>query len=197
MDVSLLDLVWAILASSVVVFVASSITHMILPHHKKDWSKLPDEEELLEFIRSKNVPRGQYMFPACDDWNELKDPEKLKHYKAGPHGTVRVWAGVPNMGRNLGLTFLSYIIIGVCVAYLGTMALPTGSSFMLVFRFTGTAAVMAYTFGYIGDTIWYGQPLKPFLHDLADSIVFGLITGVVFALMWPAASTPTIPGVGG
>jgi sulfite exporter TauE/SafE len=103
------------------------------------------------------------------------------------------------MGRNLGLTFLSYIIIGVFVGYLGTMALDAGAGFREVFRFTGTAAVMAYTFGFIGDTIWYGQPLKPFLHDLADSIVFGLLTGAVFAFMWPALETPglTVPGVNG
>ncbi|MCZ6837183.1 MAG: hypothetical protein O7G85_15520 [Planctomycetota bacterium] len=198
LSVSLLDLWLAIMASSFAVFIASSLAHMVLPHHKKDWDKLPDEEALLEFIRKNKVPRGQYMFPSCEDWNDLKDPEKKKHYMAGPHGTIRIWSGMPNMGRNLGLTFLSYIIIGLFVAFLSSMAnLQAGSEFMPVFIFTATAAIMAYTFGYIGDTIWYGQPLKPFLNDLADSILFGLLTGVMFALLWPGLPEATLPGVTG
>ena len=84
------------------------------------------------------------------------------------------------------------------VAFLSSMAnLQAGSEFMPVFIFTATAAIMAYTFGYIGDTIWYGQPLKPFLNDLADSILFGLLTGVMFALLWPGLPEATLPGVTG
>ena len=105
MSVALLDLVWPILVSSVVVFFASFIAHMVLPHHRKDWSKLPKEDDLLEFVRGIEAPVGQYMFPCCQNWNELRDPEVKKRYEAGPHGIVRIWPGVPNMGRNMGLTF--------------------------------------------------------------------------------------------
>ena len=33
-----------ILISAVIVFIASSIMHMVLPHHKSDYRKVPDEE---------------------------------------------------------------------------------------------------------------------------------------------------------
>ena len=197
MDVALFDLVWAILGSVVVVFVASSLAHMVLPHHRKDWGKAPNEDALLEFVRSNDIKSGQYMFPCCQNFNELKDPEVKKRYEAGPHGTLRVWEGMPNFGRNLGLTSLLYLVISVFVAYLATMALKQNADFMSVFRFTGTAAVMAYCLGFVGNTIWFGQPLKPFLNDLADGIVYGLLTGAVFGFLWPALEAPELPVIGG
>lgn len=35
-----------ILLSAVIVFVASSIMHMLLPYHQGDYQKLPDEDKL-------------------------------------------------------------------------------------------------------------------------------------------------------
>jgi len=37
-----------ILLSAVMVFVASSIIHMLLAYHRSDYKKLPNEEKLLE-----------------------------------------------------------------------------------------------------------------------------------------------------
>jgi hypothetical protein len=36
-----------ILLSAVIVFVASSIMHMVLPYHRNDYSELPDEDKIL------------------------------------------------------------------------------------------------------------------------------------------------------
>ena len=198
MDVGLFDLWMPILGSVVVVFIASSLAHMVLPHHRKDWSKAPNEDALLDFVRSNDIKSGQYMFPCCQNFNELKDPEVKKRYVAGPHGTLRVWAGMPNFGRNLILTSLLYLVVSVFVAYLATMAaFSPDPTFKEVFRFTATAAIMAYCLGSIGTTIWFGQPLKPFLNDLADGIVYGLLTGAVFGWLWPALETPALPSLGG
>lgn len=186
-----------ILVSAGVVFFVSFLAHMVLPHHKKDWGKAVNEDALLEYIRSSGLKSGQYMFPGCEDWSELKDPEKKKAYMKGPHGTIRIWEGMPNMGRNLALITVVYIVIGIFVAYLATMALNQGADFKSVFRFTGTAVVMAYCLGFVGNTIWFGQPLKPFLNDLADGIVYGLLTGVVFAFFWPDLQSSALPGLGG
>ena len=44
---------------------------------------------------------------------------------------------------------------------------------------------MAYTFGWIPHAIWFSMPGRSILAGLADSIVFGLITGAIFAWRWP------------
>jgi len=199
MDLSLMDLWLPILVSAVVVFFASFLAHMVLPHHKKEWSKLPQEDKMLELVRSGGAPPGQYMFPHCENMADLKDPEKKKKWEQGPFGIVRVCPAMPNMGRNLALTFVTYLVIGVFVAYLAAVAMNRGAEFMPVFRFTATAAIMAHCLGFIGHSIWYGQPLKYWLFDTIDGIVYGLLVGATFAFLWPALEGPSInvPGING
>ena len=104
---------------------------------------------------------------------------------------------MPTVGRHLILTSLLNLLFGVVVADLAPIALNQRADFKSAFRFTGIAAVMTYCLGFVGNTIWYGQPLKPFLNDLAAGIVFGLLSGAVFGFLRPALDTPAIPAIGG
>ena len=72
--VALLDLWLAILLSAVIVFVASSIIHMVLQIHKGDYSKLPDEEEAR--IES-HVLDGSLPEPAADAVSKLEHHGEL------------------------------------------------------------------------------------------------------------------------
>jgi len=47
--VSIILLWLPILLSAVIVFVVSSILHMVLPYHRSDFSKIPKEKEAAEF----------------------------------------------------------------------------------------------------------------------------------------------------
>ena len=40
-----------ILLSAVFVFMASSLIHMVLPWHKSDYPKLPNEQEVMDALR--------------------------------------------------------------------------------------------------------------------------------------------------
>ncbi len=42
-----------IVLSAVFVFIVSSIIHMVLPYHRSDYKKLPNEESLLDAIRKR------------------------------------------------------------------------------------------------------------------------------------------------
>ena len=50
-----------ILLSAVIVFVASSIMHMLLPYHRSDYSQLPDEDKVLTALRGVALKRGLYV----------------------------------------------------------------------------------------------------------------------------------------
>src|SRR5882724_9581192 len=63
--VSLTALWLPILLSAIIVFVASSILHMVLPYHRSDYQRLPDEDRLLSAMRAAGVKRGMYHFPFC------------------------------------------------------------------------------------------------------------------------------------
>ena len=174
-----------ILLSAVAVFIASSIAWMALPHHKPDIQFVEDEPPLLEAV--KDLKPGQYMFPGCASANDLKDPAIKARWEAGPWGMVLLRGAQPNFARNLLSVFILYIVVGVFVGYLGTIALNDGADFMSVFRFTGTAAVMAYCLGGIPNAVFFGRSCRAVCMDIIDGVVYGLITGAIFAWLWPAA----------
>lgn len=185
MDITILDLWMPIVVSAAIVFVASAIAWMVLPHHKGDWRGLPNEGAFLETLRSGNVPPGQYMFPYCEGPTDLKDPEKKKRYEQGPHGSISVWPGPPNMGAKMGYSFLFYVVVGVFVGYLGVTTLPTNPAYLDVFRVTGCAAVLAYCFGFIPNAIWFSKPLRSVMMDIIDGVIYGLLTAGTFGWLWP------------
>ena len=63
-----------ILLSAVLVFVASSIIHMVLPYHKNDMLKVPNEDDVVEAVRRANVPPGDYGAPHPGSMAGMKDP---------------------------------------------------------------------------------------------------------------------------
>ncbi len=64
MEVALVDLWLAILLSGVLVFVASSVLHMLLPLHKADYKKVSNEASLLDAMRAQDLARGSTCSPA-------------------------------------------------------------------------------------------------------------------------------------
>ncbi len=195
--VQIADLWLPILLSAVAVWIAAAIAWMALPHHKGDFKQLPDEDAAMSAVRNLGVAPGVYFFPHMKDCNRNKmDLAAREKFEKGPHGLLQVWPPDAmrggRMGRNMVTIFVVYIVVGVFVAYLATLAggvggLPRGSDFLKVFQFTGTAGVMAYCFASLPQDICFNKPLRTVLANLADGIAFGVITGAIFAAMWPGA----------
>ncbi|HRP62220.1 MAG TPA: hypothetical protein PK400_02895 [Phycisphaerales bacterium] len=191
--VSLLDLWLPIVLSAAAVWVASALAWMVMPHHKNDFKKLADEDTVMKAVRAASVAPGIYFFPHMTECNPAKmDPETKAKFESGPHGLLQVWPpeSFGKMGRNMVLSFIFYLVVGVFIAYLATIGLSAGRDFMGVFRFTGTAALMAYTFASIPQAIWFGTPLRNVLACIADGVAFAVITGALFAWLWPAITVP-------
>ena len=53
--VSLAALWLPIILAAVIVFIASSILHMVLPYHRGDYKKLPDEDKVSAALRDAGV----------------------------------------------------------------------------------------------------------------------------------------------
>lgn len=68
-------------------FFASSIRHMVLPYHRSDYKRLPDEEKVSAAIRAASVTRGLYMFPFTDH-RKMKELATQETFKQGPVGTM-------------------------------------------------------------------------------------------------------------
>ena len=55
------------------------------------------------------------------------------------------------------------------------------------FDVAGAAGVLAYCAGSIPGALFFGKPGRFILTDFIDGVLYGLLTGVVFAWLWPAA----------
>ncbi len=170
-----------IVVSSVVLFFASAVAWMFMPHHRNDYAKLGSEEKFITLVRDLHVPVGRYMFPYCTH-QEANDSEMKRKFKEGPSGTLTVLGHV-NMGANVACTFVFFLIVNVCLAYLFWFALAgSDTSFLRVFRIAGTAGILTYTVAAIPNDIWFKRPAWT---NILDGIVYGLIVGLIFAAMWP------------
>ncbi len=174
-----------IILSAVIVFVASSIMHVLLKYHEGDCQRLPDEDKLLAALRAAGLSRGLYMFPYGSH-KEMKSPAMQEKYKQGPVGMMTVFpSGPPAMPKFLGMWFVYCLVIGFFTAYLTGRTVPPGVNYLVVFRVAGTAAFMAYGLGQFSNGIWKGQPWSMTIKEVVDGLVYGLLTAGTFGWLWP------------
>ena len=175
-----------ILLSAVAVFFISSMMWMVLPHHKSDWSPLPAEDKLMDTLRAMGVGGGQYSFPHCSDPAQMKDPEWMAKYNAGPKGFLVLKDDGPvNMGKSLATSFLFNLITALAVAYVACQAIAPGAGKLEVLRFTGTVAFLTNSFGLVWGAIWFGRTWTSTFKEMGDGFVYSLATALLFMAFWP------------
>lgn len=184
----LLALWLPILVATVVVFFGGMLCWAVLPHHKPDMGRVPAQPELLEHLKSSGLAPGNYMFPQPEDPKDWSTQEAKDMYAAGPWGVLCLFPAQPSMVKNLLGTLSVVFTITAFVGYLTGLALEgePDPSFMRVFQIAGTAAVLGHCFGGMTGDVWFGKPVRFVVTDFIDKLVFGIVTGLLFAALWPA-----------
>jgi hypothetical protein len=174
-----------IVLSAVIVFIASSILHMLLPYHKGDYQQLPEEDKVLTALRAAGLKRGLYVFPYCTH-KDMKSPAVQEKYKQGPVGMMTILpVGPPVLPKYLIQWFVYCLVIGFFVAYLTGHTVAQGAHYLAVFRVAGTAAFLAYGLGNLSNSIWKGQMWSMTIKEVVDGLVYGLLTAGTFGWLWP------------
>jgi hypothetical protein len=175
-----------IVLSAVLVFVLSSIIHMVLRYHNADYTPLPNEDAVRAAIRSGNPAPKQYIIPYCASPKEMESPEAKRKFIEGPVGVLNLKpAGAPGMGASLTQWFLFILVVSFMVAYVASHALPPGTPYLGVFRIVGAVAFLAYAAGQLPAAIWMGKPWVVAIKEAFDGLVYGLATAGVFGWLWP------------
>lgn len=175
-----------VMVSAVAVWLVSAVLHMVLKYHRADFRPLPDEAAVAQAARG--LAPGVYAIPYYADMPQMKDPAVRKRYEDGPVGLITVMRnGVPNMGKHLGQWFLFCLLVSFVTAYVARHTLGFDTDGKEVLRLTGTIAFIGYGFGNFQDSIWHGIPWSNSVRALVDAAIYGLVTGLVFRLLWPGA----------
>ena len=175
-----------ILLSAVLVFVLSSIIHMVLGYHRTDYTRLPNEDAIREAIRSGNPAPAQYIIPYAMNPKEMESPEMKRKLAEGPIGVLNLKpSGSYGMGSYLVQWFVFTLVVSFFVAYVASHALPPGAPYLKVFQIVGTVGFLAYAAGQLPAAIWMGKPWSIAAKEVLDGLIYGLVTAGTFGWLWP------------
>ena len=179
-----LTVLWLpIIVATVVLWILSFVAWVVMFLHFPDFKKLDAEDEIMDLVSEKNVPAGNYMFPHAGSKAEQGKKEYQDRYMAGPRGTLNVY-DVPNMGLNMVLTIVYFLVTAITIAYITEVACPAGdaeNTFMKVFRIAGTIGVLTYASSPVLHRIWFKARM---ITDMIDGVAYGLAIGLIYALLW-------------
>jgi hypothetical protein len=172
------------------IFFLSFLCWMVLPHHRKDYAPLADEDGVMKFLRDKGVAIGSYTFPHCAGPAQMKDPAWDAKRKAGPSGMLQIFPpNAWNMGPALAKWFVLLLVVGIFVAYVASHALAAGAEYLSVFRIVGTVTFLTFCIQPFSDAIWKCAPCRMVLAHVVDGILYALVTAGIFGWLWPAATS--------
>ncbi len=175
-----------IVLAAVMVFIVSSIVHMVLRYHRTDYKGMPDEEAVRAALGKQNLAPGVYPIPYTPDMKQMNAPETIKKYEEGPVALITMLRkGRISMGPYLGKWFVYCLLISFVVAYVVSRTLVPGTAYLQVFRVAGTAAWLGYAGGSISAGIWKGLPWSVVIKEVFDGLLYALATAGVFGALWP------------
>jgi hypothetical protein len=175
-----------ILLSAVIVFVTSSIIHMMTPWHKGDYLRLANEDRVMDALRPFSIPPGDYMVPRPSSMEEMKSPAFAEKIKKGPVVVMTVMpGGSMSMTNQLVMWFFYAVAVGFFAAYVAGRALPAGSPYLQVFRFVGATAFIGYAVALWQMSIWYRRAWLTTIKATVDGLVYALLTAGTFGWLWP------------
>jgi hypothetical protein len=184
--VSLGSLWLPIILASVLVFITSSIVHMVLRYHHRDYTKLPNEDAVRAAIRSANPSPAQYIIPYCPGPKEMQTPEMKQKYVEGPLVVMNVLRpGIPGMGKNLAQWLVFTLVVSLLIALAAARTIPPGTRYLDVFRPVAVIGFLAYAMGQLPAAIWMGKPWKIAAKEVFDGLLYGLVTAGTFGWLWP------------
>jgi hypothetical protein len=175
-----------IVLSAVIVFVLSSIIHMMLPWHKGDYRQVPDEDRFMDATRPFNLPPGDYMLPRPNSMADMKSEAFQQKMQRGPKYVITVMPnGMGSMGSRLVQWFIYSLVIGVFAGYVTGHALGAGANYLQVFRYVGATTFLAYGMALWQYSIWYKRSWMTTLKSNVDALIYACFTAGTFGWLWP------------
>ena len=172
--------------SAVLVFIASSVIHMVTGFHKNDYPAPPNQDALADAIRPFNLTPGDYLIPAPADLKDMGTPAFKAKAERGPRIVFTVLPnGMAPMGSLLLKWFVYALIISALAGAIASRALSPGVPYLSVFKSVGATAFLGYVGALWQSTIWYGKGLGLTVRATVDGAIYAMLTAGVFGWLWP------------
>jgi hypothetical protein len=184
--VTLVSLWLPILLSAVGIFFLSFVANVILPHHRNDYVKVPNEDGVQNALQGFAIPPGDYMLPRAQGMSEMKDPAYQEKLRRGPVALMTV---LPNrmvpMGPTLAQWFIYLVVVMVIAAHAAQRVFPIGAGYRDVFHLVALMVFAGLAVGFWQDSIWYKRKWSTTIKFTIDGLVYAGVAGGVFGWLWP------------
>jgi hypothetical protein len=175
-----------ILVAAVAVFIASSLIHMVFKWHNKDYTRLPNEDEVRAAIRAGSAKPGLYVLPHCADMKEIQGEPMQKKFLEGPVGFVTLRKnGPPSMGGSLLQWFTFNLIVSMLAGDISLQLHGIQANPVDVAEMVGILSFLTYAGSNVQAGIWMGKPWGAVLKDILDGLIYAVVSGLVFWWLWP------------
>ena len=175
-----------ILATAILIFIASSLIHMVFKWHNSDYGKLANEDDIRAAIRASAPPPGQYVLPHCLDMKGVQSEAMLKKFTEGPVAFVTVKKNSPpTMGSALSLWFIYCIAIAAIACAIAVYAFGMNANPQRAGCMVGLVSFLAFSGGSVQMGIWMGKPWGSVAKDVLDGFIFACIAAATFWWLWP------------
>jgi hypothetical protein len=184
--VSLAQLWLPVVLAAVLIFVASSVIHVVVKWHNSEYRSLAKEEAVRAVIRAGSPAPGQYVLPHVVDMKDMKKPEVQQKFSEGPVAFLTVRPSGPiKMGGSLALWFLYTLVVSLLAAYIAAKSLPAQATALQIIRVTSLVPFLAYVGGSIQHGIWMGKPWSSVAKEVLDGAIYAGITSLTLVWLWP------------
>lgn len=185
---ALLALWLPILLSAVVVFVLSSLVHMVFKWHNPEYRGLANEDMVRDAIRAGTPTPGQYVIPYCKEMKDMGSESMMRKYQEGPVGFLNLAPSGPcNMGKSLGQWFVLTLVVATICAFVVSQLFgldPTRAR--AAAKLVGALTFLSFGIGSICESIWMARPWTATAKLLLDAALYAIGSALVFYWFWPA-----------
>ncbi len=184
---SALLLLWLpIVVSAVLIFVASSLIHMLLKWHNSDYRKLANEDAVRAAIRAGAPAPGLYVVPHCTDMKDMQNPDMMQKFAEGPVGFVTLrQPGSPRIAAALIQWFVFTLVISTATAALALQTYGIDGNPHYAAHLIGVVSLLVYAGACIPEGIWMARPWKSVFKHGIDGAIYATISALTFMWLWP------------
>ncbi len=170
------------LLGGLVVFVWGAVSHMVLPIGTMGLSSLPNEDTVLEVLRTSVPEPGLYFFPGMDPSDNSKEAQEAfaAKYRTGPVGLLvyRTTGGEVLEPRLLVTELLTNILAALLAAWI---VARSGGTYLQRALLVGSLGLFAWISISLSYWNWYGFPAAFVCAEGIDQVVGWFLGGLVIA----------------
>jgi len=175
-----------VLVTAVLVFIASSLIHMVFKWHNSDYKKLSNEDDVRAAVRASSPAPGQYILPHCADMKDMQGEAMQKKFIDGPVGFMTLRKnGPPSMGGSLLQWFIYILLISAIAGAIAMRIYGVQGESHRAGHLVGLISFLTYTGGSVQMGIWMGKPWGSVAKDVLDGLIYATISAFAFQFLWP------------